>query len=663
MTPVAPGTTRPTPGSTTTTQPAAEVKPAAPKKPADASAKALVKQVRDAKSTFHPITQNDVALAKSRLLPAVARLNAYFATMGEWGTAWKDYLRWPTLEAELAKQAGYDVAALRGVHRRFSGGFVGLEEPEFVAVADALDEFTLTADAAQNKNLQAETGDRLEKLAAALEEVGGDVPTASQTATIAEQVSWLRGHGQADEVTIDVTRKYSQPNFLLDVDGAFVHEALGNQVDETAPVIDCILGTAIRGTGRTLGEFNVDVVENPEQAQLAAVVDSVNHSKTIGRNRSAVLYNTGHTTLRARTDLFIDEGGFTAGRVAAAADVNSRIDYITSTRRGLLGRLVVFFAKRKAPKQKPLADSIAESHARDRLRSSIGGRIADLLGKANDQFVAKVRNPLLRFDGFPRVARFSTTADALQLRIQQDSGGRLAAPVAPPPATGTPIAVRVHESLLGNSTQNMLAGRKFDQQRIQLLAESILGEVPEQLKPNPDEEPFSITFADVDPVTFAFDDDTIAFTVRGKGFTVGDKKYNGMDISGRYKIAAGQNGFLATRDGDFQITPPGFISGGTRRLSVGDTVIKSVLQKKFAKALPAEVVRPGSRLEGDFSKLGVVYASTAKAEGGWLVVGLDQKDKGTPAPAPATSAAADQPAQEQPAELQSAGNLAQAGGQ
>lgn len=621
-----------------------------------------MKKVRDAKADFHPITTEDVTTAKARLTPAVARLNAYLASMGEDGTAWKDYLRWASLETELSKQAGYDPAALLRVHRRFSGGFVGLEEPEFVAVADALEEFALTVDAAQNPNLQTETGERLVKLAATLEEVGGGSPSAAQSTAIGEQIAWLRSHGQADQVAQDVTQNYSQPNLLLDVDGAFIHEALGNPIDETAPVVDCILGTAINGTGRTIGEFNVGLVENPEQAQLGVVIDSVNHSKTIGRNKSAVLYNTGATNLHAATNLFVNETGFTAGEIATGAKVNSRIDCITSTRRGLLGRIVVRVASKKAPKQKPLADVIAGQHARQKLYSSVRDRISDLLTKANDGFESGLRKPLLRFDGYPRLMRFSTTSEALRLRILQDADGRLAATSAPPSAAGTLVGLRVHQSLIGNSAQGMVAGRTFDQPRIQLLAESILGKVPEGLKTNPDEEPFSITFADVDPLTFDFDGDVITFTVRGKGFTNGDKKYQGMNIAGRYKVAADGNGLKATREGDFQITPPGFVSGAGRRLTVGDTVIKSVLQKKFAKALPAEIVRPGSRLEGDMSKLGVFYVAQVKAEDGWLVVGLDRKDQGTPVGEP-TNKSVGVPTAKSAANLQPAGALAEAGGQ
>jgi hypothetical protein len=418
---------------------------------------------------------------------------------------------------------------------------------------------------------------------------------------------------------------------LVDVEGAFVSDALGNPIDETAPIVDCILGTSIHGTGRTIGRFDVGLVPNDLQAQLGAVVDSVNYSNTIGRNRSAVLYNTGATSLYATTNLFLNETGLAAGDIRTAARVNSRINCIGSTRGGLLGRIVIRVASRKAPKQKPQADAIAAQHARQRLFGSVRGRMSDLLAQANDGFESKIRKPLLRFNGYPRLMQFSTTAQALRVRVQQEVGGRLAATSTPPAPAATPIGLRVHESLVGNSAQEMVAGRTFDQQRVQLLAESILGEVPDRLKPDPEEEPFSITFADVDPVTLSFDGDVVAFTIRGKGFTNGDKKYNGMDISGRYKVAADGNGLRATREGDFQITPPGFVSGGPRRLTVGDTVIKSVLQKKFAKALPAEIVRTGTRPEGEMSKLGVFYIANIKAEDGWLVVGMNRKDVGATA--------------------------------
>jgi len=577
------------------------------------------------KSKFAPVDAQGLVAAKADLAQSVAALNAYFAQMGDYGPGWKSYLRWNDLEAQLAKSSGYDTAALAKVQRRFSGGFVGLEEPEFAAVGTKLATFIARAEAVQNTNLQADYAKRLDALAASLDQIGTANPTADQAVAVANEIAWLERNGQVTPALADLKNSYSNSNLLIEVSEKFLVDSVGQPIDENEPVRDCILGTSISGTGRTVGTVGVELIENPNQAQFVTNLDAVNSSRTVGVNRSALIYSNGTTQLNGSTTLFVDDRGLMAGPIVVDARVRSQITGFGSTKGGIIGKLVKKIAAKKAPQQQGQAQAIAGQHARQRLAGRMRSQVAQLVADANAEIENKLRKPLRRFGQYPERLDYATTSDALLVRALETTPGRLGAPTAPPqPAVGALVSVRMHQSLVSNSAHGALAGRKFDQERMKLLIESVAGEVPDRLKPDPDEEPFSITFADADPVTVGFKDGIVSFTVRGKAFTSGDKAYDGMNITGHYKLETIGRGFKATRQGDFDILPPGFKRGSGERLALRQTVLKNILNKKFNKLLPEQIVREGAPLEGELAKLGTLYVSNIKADGDWLVLGLQR---------------------------------------
>ena len=590
----------------------------------------LGKQVRAAAKQFHDIAPSDVAAARNALQHAIVELDQFLATIDpSFAAGWKEYLRFDALVAEVWKAGDVDTAALFKLQRRYWGGFVGLEQPAFQNVAARLMAFTKLAEAAQNKTLEADYEKHLNQLADTIDAVAGKAPTPEQADAIAADLAWLEASGQATDIVEKLGARYSQPNLLVDVSETLVEESLGRSVDQTEPVVDCILGTSIRGSGRTIGQVSVELIPNTDQAQLQTQLHGVNYSRTVGTNRSALIYSRGQTTLHGTSTLFVSDQGLTTGPVQAQASVRNQITGFGSTRGGLLGNIVKKIAAKKAPKQQGQAQQIAAAHARTKLAGSMQRQIVELVGDANAEIENKFRKPLLRFGQYPAQLQYATTDDAIVIRARQTTRGRLAAPgSAPEAAVGSPISVRLHQSLITNSTQGMLAGRKFDQQRIQLLAESLLGEVPERLQPKPGEEPFSITFADTNPVSLSFADDSATFTIRGKAFTSGDKSYDGMNITGVYKLSSDGHGLKAVRQGDFDIVPPDFKRGSGQRLNTRQIVLKRILTEKFGKAFPAEIVRDGTAVKDEQSDLGTMYVSSLRADGDWLVLGVNREAPG-----------------------------------
>ena len=598
--------------------------------PAPVQRTELGKQVRAAAKQFHDIAPSDVAAARNALQHAIVELDQFLATIDpSFAAGWKEYLRFDALVAEVWKAGDVDTAALFKLQRRYWGGFVGLEQPAFQNVAARLMAFTKLAEAAQNKTLEADYEKHLNQLADTIDAVAGKAPTPEQADAIAADLAWLEASGQATDIVEKLGARYSQPNLLVDVSETLVEESLGRSVDQTEPVVDCILGTSIRGSGRTIGQVSVELIPNTDQAQLQTQLHGVNYSRTVGTNRSALIYSRGQTTLHGTSTLFVSDQGLTTGPVQAQASVRNQITGFGSTRGGLLGNIVKKIAAKKAPKQQGQAQQIAAAHARTKLAGSMQRQIVELVGDANAEIENKFRKPLLRFGQYPAQLQYATTDDAIIIRARQTTRGRLAAPgSAPEAAVGSPISVRLHQSLITNSTQGMLAGRKFDQQRIQLLAESLLGEVPERLQPKPGEEPFSITFADTNPVSLSFADDSATFTIRGKAFTSGDKSYDGMNITGVYKLSSDGHGLKAVRQGDFDIVPPDFKRGSGQRLNTRQIVLKRILTEKFGKAFPAEIVRDGTAVKDEQSDLGTMYVSSLRADGDWLVLGVNREAPG-----------------------------------
>ncbi len=582
---------------------------------------ALAKQIRAAKNDFAAADAAAQQKARGKLVAALNKLDARLSADGQNGADWKSFLLFADLQAELNKKSDVDTAKLATIGRRYSAGYVGLEGNDYRNTAIALEEFTAATEVAQNKDLKKSFETTLEELADATETIGDAGPDSTQAAQLGRLVGWLDAHGQSDKIVTAVTTKYSQPNLLFDVTQAFADESLAQPIDRTEPVRDCILGTSISGRGRTVGDVKLDFIPSDDRATIEARMYGINQSRTVGVNRSALIFSTGRTELGGRQLLFVDQDGLTAGHAIATARVNNHIYGFGSTKRGIMGKIVTKIAAKKAPQQQAQGQAIAGAHAKQRLYRQLDSEAKEMVLKANEEFTKRVRLPLKRFNAEPEVFQFTTTDDALRLRVLQATTGKLAAPSAPPKLpSGTGIGLRVHRSLIDNGAQQMLAGRKFDRERIDDLVRKQFGlELKERNEE--DEVPFSITFADKDPVTVAFAGDKVSITVRSKGFTSDDKSLEAMEITTHYLVSANEQGLKLTRDGEYEIYPPGF-KRGVDKLSFQQTSLRTLLKKKFEKVLPAEFVGEGIVLD---EGRGTIYIAHVDADDDWLSLGFKKR--------------------------------------
>jgi hypothetical protein len=576
---------------------------------------------REAKSSFVPLTKADLDAARSRLRDAAARLDARLTAAATRGQEWREYLRWNALQVELSRGAGPDLASLEEIYGNFDSGYEGLQLCWFADVRRALRGYYTVAAAMREPQLKSQHAAVLDALAGQLESVRR-IPTAEQAAGIADSLQWLRDTRQNDLLIKAVRRRFAHPNLFAEFSADLVATGIARPVDDVSPVDDVILGTQIRGTGRTTGQVTVRLVPCDRHGELEVVLHGTSTSDAVGYNGPAQVYTDGTTTLHARKRLFIDAGGVRTEPSTAEADTQTTITRIDLTRGG---RTVEKVAWKRACRQKGEAEQIAASHAEDRVTQRVDEQIGQVVRQSNAGYEAKYRRPLIERELFPRQVRTGTTQDTLRVEALQADEGQLAAPVAPPPMTGRfDMALRVHESMVNNSTARVYSGLILTEEQFKTSITEILGKLPEQFAKQPQGEPWTISFAYGQPIFVAFAEGKFTVRVRGRSYATGEAEYPAMDVTAQYEIRKTDQGPKAIRLGDLQVVPPEFDPAGGQRLSGREQVIRDMLKKRFDKIFPPELVPQPLTLPGEWAKAGKLALSHWETRDGWMVLGWNR---------------------------------------
>jgi len=81
------------------------------------------------------------------------------------------------------------------------------------------------------------------------------------------------------------------------------------------------------------------------------------------------------------------------------------------------------------------------------------------------------------------------------------------------------------------------------------------------------------------------------------------------------------------RDGDVQIYPPGFVPGGGEKLTMQETSLRRILQKRFNKVFKEVVDVEPLKLPGELERAGPLPMEQLVArKDGWVAVGWRKKD-------------------------------------
>lgn len=592
----------------------------------------LAQMARDAAGAFRPVAASEVETTRQDLNAAMARLDALLRnSRAEYDAGWRKYLRWDELSEQAKRGEGVDPRLAEAVVGRLSAFENGLAMPQFVGVRRALAAHANAVAAVADEKQQDTFKQQLDTLAAALEKYEQD-RSPDEALTIARTMGSLSRRGQAADLIAAIQRRFDKPNVHAAISERFLAAVIEDDVDQTQPVTDVILGTQIYGTARTTGRTGINLVPNDRSAQLDILLTGTAISNNVGYNGPVTIHSTGATSISGRKVLAMNADGLYGYPATASCATSSNIYSISSC-----CNLIEQLAWNRARQQKGQAEAIASSHAAARVSGQMDAQAADMIVDTNQRYMTELKNPLSSRDAFPQRLDFRSTADHVEVAALELGADGLATSELPPDFSGSghDITVRAHESAVINFGEALLGGVTLTDERLEkFIREDLKAEVPEELQITEDKEPWSITFADESPVRAQFAGGGLSIAIRGSRFTRGDQTLaEPIEISAKYAIEKTATGSKLTRQGEVEVK---FLE--RERLGAQQVTFKTFMTRKFEAMFKQEFVSEGVVLKDRLARAGKLQVQEIGSDKGWLAIGW-QLAGGQAPPQPAATEA------------------------
>lgn len=573
------------------------------------------------KGNYKPLTDEQVAAGRKKLQAALNNLGRTLPARSKIGAGWRKYLRYDDLNAQLKTDAKPDLPTLVEVFHLYTANSPGLERPEFAAVSAALASYIDMVAVKGIADAEEQYGKQLEALSDSLAKYGAE-PNEDEHFNIGRRLGELTVGHQAGNLVAAVRKYYSRPNLFAEFSQPLVEAGMARAIQRTVPVRDNILGASIYGSGNMQGNVTVELIPSKDKAVFETVVKGRINTHTTGSSSGVSFNSRGVTGFHARKRMLLDEYGLHAQATRCNAVTDNNVYNVSA------GRIASNIAWGRIAENRGQSNYIAARHAESRISNSFDQEAAPMLTKSKQRFNDKFRYPLVRMREFPELLHFSSTADQIKVEGIKANRFQIGAPQAPPDLTGSyDMTVRVHESFPDNMASAVFGGKKMTDEQMKEQIIAMRGSLPDEMKEDENEEPWSITFARQKPVTVTFGDQEFEVTIRGQQFTSGDRDFRSMNISAKYKMELTATGTKMVRQGPIKIEPPDFAKE-PRQLSASEISLRTILERKFAKLFKEEIVSDGLELPGAWKKAGKLHAKMLQSGNGWLTVGWNLPSKG-----------------------------------
>jgi hypothetical protein len=601
--------------------------------------------IQQAREQFQPVTPDQLSQARAELNQRIEELERFVRPATTNGQRWLNYLRWDTLRQALSEQGPPNLEGLDATLRQLRRDENGLELPKFRRLADALDRYRNLVAVSLWENPADLYGRQLEALGRALSE-HSESPTPASGAAIGQRLRIIADLGQAPELVQAVRREFARPNVYLDVATALV--AVGVEpIDRTEQITDNILGTRIRGDAHTSGTVSVASIPSADRAVLEFMSQGISRSQNVGRNGPAVICSSAETDFVGTKRVELSDALFAALPAVVSATTHSDIHSISKQGGGLGSRLVSRIGWQRARESHGRADAIASDHAEDRIERRFNDEVNDELHDARQRYDNEYRRPLVRRGELPQYIRFSSDEDSLSIQTTQASGGQLAATGPPPQAPqGHDVALRLHESAVGNYAATLLGGATASETepgqdaKFNVKLPEWMKDAWQERKTEPadgttadGDRPFkqwSMTFRDR-PISVDFDDHRVKLTTHIARLQSGDQTFANWDITGTYTAELdGDGGVVLRRDGDLVVLPANFRGSLTSR----QTAERSNLEKEInersgqGRGFPGTIEFQAIEPEGALTNAGPLEVNQVTSDDEWIVLAWDRRKKG-----------------------------------
>jgi hypothetical protein len=595
--------------------------------PLSAQSQPIDELLAQARTSFRPVTQDDVLLAVSKVRDGLRAVESYTGTEGQIAASWRSYLDWERQAERLDQNGGPDAGYWMRIYRRVTRNQGGLEHSSFEQYRKAVRELSLVMAAANSPDQSREFEATLDQLAVLIQS-----PHEMSEADHADQVSLLLDdlarQQQVGELIGALRQQYSHPNVVIKLPAKVLEPTRSEPIETDFPVNDYIGGAAVRGTGHLSATRAFSFVPNDSRLEMRISITGVSHSTTTGTKDQVTVRTAGEFPFTSEAEVVFDRRGFSLAPFRTRGQLKTRITGISSgyrrRARANVARREVY-ARRESDRREAQRNAITDLNTL--LDEELGSTIADLQNDYRQRFY----RPLQRLDRAPQTMQCRSEANAATIEMlfadSTQLGVRQPADLS---ADSEWLRCLIHQSAINNFA-TVLSGRTealdVALRRFLTVGESAAGQqvdqnVDQQADQQAEQEPDTVwmTFADQRPLRAECHDDEVTLTLSGKAYTYRKQRYSGMDIILRYRLTASEaKPELVLSESPEVALPKGpdgrRRSGGVRTITLR-RILANVLQRDVPKSINLDRLSFSQRLnlQSDFS------VEHIKINDGWLTL-------------------------------------------
>jgi hypothetical protein len=532
-------------------------------------------------------------------------------------------------DAPRAKLRAVTFRKLLGFEKGFADTAENFRDPYIVSAQLALERFVRIYYYGTADNLQEDFLIKITKLSEELQKLG-DPSERLAAGEIGRVLEWLEITNQVPHLVTAIRARYSLPNVYVSIAGELL-DRVSRSESNTRPIRENISGRLVRGTATTHVQSRIDVIDDPNQVHLSIEAYADVNSSTYLQQGKIFAYVDAAGQATARRSLFVSLGGLLAGEPYASANMNTFFRG-TSSNCNLVNRI----AAGKYSEGKTAGDVAASARVRQELLERFTSETQKPVTNGREA-LAKARKKSLTQAAYVPELYMHSASNRIHIVGKKSSRSTLAAIDSPVVfGVSSHLEVRLHDTVLSNYVDPIFSGKTFTNQELSDELESLLGQKPDALTPKSPEagedvpaedESFSITFAQVRPVQFQFDQNMISVIVTGTRFSQADKQIRaGLTIKLQFRITRANGELKLERVGKAELD---FLDPESKDAKI--VAFRSFLDgrlnsdgdiKQTAVDLPPNLI-PIDKIDAlkDRPAARDLQLSQCRIEGGWFYLG------------------------------------------
>lgn len=376
-----------------------------------------------------------------------------------------------------------------------------------------------------------------------------DPTQRSKHAILGNSLGWMQSTAQMPELISIIRAKHSLPNLYVSISSKLINTVATRPVNQTQPVNEVILGRLSQGWAYTHGNVTMDLIHDPYQAHVNVHFLSSIHSDTYTRQGKITAFTESNGLLEARRSIYANVAGFFAGSTSASANMHT--NFLGTDSRF---RIVQKIADKTYWRDKYAAEGIASRRAETRILNEFTAETDTALADGSSRY-AELVEKVEPFGQWIPEAYLSTTHAKVVVTGHKANAFDLAANDSPVTSFVVPdVGVQLHETFLTNYLTPLFANKTMTNQQMADRIYELGSQPPEGLEPEDEDDVFSITFAQIQPIRVQFDDDRLTVSVTGRRFARGGRNIRtGLVIQLSFKVVNENNKLFLIRDGESSI--------------------------------------------------------------------------------------------------------------